>query len=123
MKILKGRLLMKMSETRQKGYRQAELFDTHAPFQSPLARYAPFLVANFSPSSLICALPTYTSRHGFFSSIARRKCTLLRFTSSSRFRHSRRRITCMRVIGILWRVVISYRSLIIRGRRAFSSPR
>jgi len=41
-----------------KRYRQTELFDTHAPLQSLSAWYAPFLAANFSLCSLICALST-----------------------------------------------------------------
>lgn len=115
MKILKERLLMKMLGTRQKGTDEWN-YSIHAPFQSPSAWYAPFLVANFSLSSLICALPTF--RHG------------LRFDFASLMFATFHEFLAFDIFDLhagnwenLWRIVIFYRFLIIRGRHAFFSPR
>lgn len=50
-----------------------ELFDTHAPLEPSPGRYAPLLAANFSLSSLICALPTlyFSSRTLLFDRASR----------------------------------------------------
>lgn len=114
---------MKMSGTKLKRYRQVELFDTHAPLQPPPGWYAPLLVANFSPSSLICALPdvillvTDTSLWSRIADFA----TFHEFLALSTFSltnhlHASNLESMSRSNFLL----ISY---IIRGRRAFSSPR
>jgi len=113
---------MKMSGTGQKRIGERGIIRCPCSLCREMRRA--FLIADFSPSPLICALSQrYTSHHG-------RSLRLHDGTYLSAFRqflaHSRQAsqpIAYMRLIRIPQRITIFYRSFIDRGTRFFFSTR